>query len=70
MNISRGVGVADCLWQSLCDLTESGDESRPLLYISVDVIERDSGVHRNINAVGYDRCNIVRDVVHVLWCND
>ena len=26
----RGVGVADCRWQSFCDLTESADESRPL----------------------------------------
>ena len=30
-----GVGVADCLWQSLCDLTESGDESRPLQIFGV-----------------------------------
>ena len=27
---TRDVGVADCRWQSFCDLTESADESRPL----------------------------------------
>ena len=27
---SRDVGVADCRWQSFCDLTESADESHPL----------------------------------------
>nr|DAJ08845.1 MAG TPA: hypothetical protein [Caudoviricetes sp.] len=30
MNISRDVEVADCRWQSFCDLTEPADESRPL----------------------------------------
>ena len=27
---ARDVEVADCRWQSFCDLTESADESRPL----------------------------------------
>ena len=30
INISRDVEVADCRWQSFCDLTESADESPPL----------------------------------------
>ena len=34
MNISRDVEVADCRWQSFCDLTESADENRPLRYFA------------------------------------
>ena len=30
INILRDVEVADCRWQSFCDLTESADESHPL----------------------------------------